>query len=75
MAERISGHGTLARALVGVTASLALVVGLVTAGLTVRWVQLRDIGTDDTFHGLGPSGSPTPAPAAGGRGGRGRGTQ
>jgi anionic cell wall polymer biosynthesis LytR-Cps2A-Psr (LCP) family protein len=63
MAERISGHGTLARALVGVTASLALLVGLVTAGLTVRWVQLRNIGTDDTFHGLGPSGSPTPAPA------------
>ncbi len=27
MAERISGHGTVARALVGVTASLALVVG------------------------------------------------
>jgi anionic cell wall polymer biosynthesis LytR-Cps2A-Psr (LCP) family protein len=63
MAERISAHGTLARALVGVTASIALLVGLVTAGLTVRWVQLRDIGTDDTFHGLGPSGSPTPAPA------------
>ena len=36
MAERISGHGTVARALVGVTASLALLVGLVTAGLTVR---------------------------------------
>jgi anionic cell wall polymer biosynthesis LytR-Cps2A-Psr (LCP) family protein len=62
MAERISGHGTLARALVGVTASLALLVGLVTAGLTVRWVQLRGIGTEDTFHPVGPSGSPTPDP-------------
>ena len=60
MAERISGHGTLARALVGVTASLALLVGLVTTGLTVRWVQLRGIGTDRDFYGVGPSGSPTP---------------
>jgi anionic cell wall polymer biosynthesis LytR-Cps2A-Psr (LCP) family protein len=63
MAERISGHGSLARALVGVTASLALVVGLLTAGLTVRWVQLRAIGTDDTFHPVGPSSSLTPAPS------------
>jgi len=64
MAEPISGHGTLARALVGVTASLALLVGLVTAGLTVRWVQLRKIGTDGDFHIARPSGSPTSAPAA-----------
>ena len=64
MAERISGHGTVARALVGVTASLALVVGLVTAGLTVRWVQLRGIGTDRSFIGADPSGSPAP-PATG----------
>jgi anionic cell wall polymer biosynthesis LytR-Cps2A-Psr (LCP) family protein len=62
MAERISGHGTLSRTLVGVTASVALLVGLVTAGLTVRWVQLRGFGTDDTFHRVGPSGSPTPTP-------------
>ena len=61
MAERISGHGTLARALVGVTASLALLVGLVTAGLTVRWVQLRGLGTGE-FDVTRPSGSPTPAP-------------
>jgi anionic cell wall polymer biosynthesis LytR-Cps2A-Psr (LCP) family protein len=64
MAERISGHGTVARALVGVTASLALVVGLVTAGLTVRWVQLRGIGTDPNWIGADPSGSPAP-PATG----------
>jgi LCP family protein required for cell wall assembly len=57
MAERISGHGTLTRALVGVTASLALVVGLVTAGLTVRWVQLRSVGTDPIFHGAAPDGT------------------
>ena len=60
MAERISGYGTVARALVGVTASLALLVGLVTAGLTVRWVQLRGVGTypGDVAR---PSGSPVPA--------------
>jgi anionic cell wall polymer biosynthesis LytR-Cps2A-Psr (LCP) family protein len=60
MAERISGHGTLARALVGVTASLALLVGVVTAGLTVRWVQLRGVGTHP-FDVVLPSGSPVPA--------------
>jgi anionic cell wall polymer biosynthesis LytR-Cps2A-Psr (LCP) family protein len=60
MAERISGHGTLARAFVGVTASLALLVGLVTAGITVRWVQLRGIGTEEGFGPVGPSGSPAP---------------
>jgi anionic cell wall polymer biosynthesis LytR-Cps2A-Psr (LCP) family protein len=63
MGERISGHGTLTRALVGVTASLALLVGLVTAGLIVRWVQLRGIGTDRGFHIARPSDSPTSAPA------------
>jgi anionic cell wall polymer biosynthesis LytR-Cps2A-Psr (LCP) family protein len=57
MAERISGHGTVARTLVGVTASLALLVGLVTAGLTVRWIQLRNVGTDPIFHGAAPKGT------------------
>jgi LCP family protein required for cell wall assembly len=67
MAERISGHGTLARTLVGVTASLALLVGLVTAGLTARWIQLRNVGTEDGPFGAHPSGSsdrPTDACAA-----------
>lgn len=60
MAERIPGHGTLARALVGATASLALVAGLVTAGLTVRWVQLRGVGTDREWVPPAPSGTPAP---------------
>jgi LCP family protein required for cell wall assembly len=59
MAERISGHGTVTRALVGVTASLALVVGLVTAGLTVRWVQLRGINVDPIWQRTGPAGTPS----------------
>ncbi len=62
MPERISGHGTVARALVGVTASLALLVGLVTAGLTVQWIGFRVIGIDPDFQRVGPSGSPAPAP-------------
>jgi LCP family protein required for cell wall assembly len=63
MAERISGHGTLTRALVGVTASLALLVGLVTAGLTVRWIQLRGVGTHGSgpFDAVAPAGSPVPS--------------
>jgi LCP family protein required for cell wall assembly len=60
MAERLSGHGTFVRALVGVSASLALVIGLVTAGLAVRWVQLRGVGTDEGFIPVVPSGSPAP---------------
>ena len=60
MAERISGHGTLARTLVGVTASLALLVGLVTSALTVRWLQIRDEGTEDGPFGSRPSGTSEP---------------
>jgi LCP family protein required for cell wall assembly len=54
MSEHISRHGAVARALVGVTATLALLIGLVTAGLTVRWVQLGGRGTDPIFHAEGP---------------------
>jgi LCP family protein required for cell wall assembly len=61
MAERISASGKLARALVGVSASLALVMGLVTAGLTVSWVRARDVGTDDGFVRTVPSGTPAPS--------------
>lgn len=46
MAERMSGHGRSTRILVGATASLALLVGLATAGMTVRWLQLRGVGTE-----------------------------
>jgi anionic cell wall polymer biosynthesis LytR-Cps2A-Psr (LCP) family protein len=60
MAERISRHGTLARTLVGVTASLALLAGLVTAGVTVRWVQARDFGTDEIWVDTAPPGTPIP---------------
>jgi anionic cell wall polymer biosynthesis LytR-Cps2A-Psr (LCP) family protein len=60
MAERISGHGTLTRTLVGVTASLALLVGLVTAGLTIRWIQLRGAGVDVRFRTAAPSGATAP---------------
>ncbi|HEX4942054.1 MAG TPA: LCP family protein, partial [Actinomycetota bacterium] len=56
MAERISGHGTLARTLVGVTASLALLVGLVTAALTIRWIQIRDDGTIPIWDSVIPQG-------------------
>ena len=64
MAERISGHGTLTRALVGVTASLAL-ARRDRDGRPHRPMgpAPRRSGTDDDFHGLGPSGSPTPATA------------
>jgi LCP family protein required for cell wall assembly len=61
MAERISASGKVARALVGVSASLAIVIGLVVAGLTVWLVQLRDVGADDDFVAVAPSGSAAPS--------------
>ncbi len=61
MAERTSGHGTVARLLVGVTASIALLVGLVTIGVTLRWLQLRDVGVEP-FTEVAPSGAPSAAP-------------
>jgi LCP family protein required for cell wall assembly len=60
MSEHISRHGAVARALVGVTATLALLIGLVTAGITVRWVQLGGHGTDPIFVPEGP-GTQVPA--------------
>ena len=60
MTERISNHGTLVRTLVGVGASCALIVGLITVGLTVRWVHLRDVGTDEAFVPVVPPGSADP---------------
>jgi len=51
----------VARALVAVTASLSLVVGLIGAASAVRWVQLRGVGVDPgDFHAIAPSGSPIP---------------
>jgi LCP family protein required for cell wall assembly len=41
-------HGRIARAFVVGTASLSVIIALGTAFGAVRWVQLRDIGTDDT---------------------------
>lgn len=56
-------HGRALRALVGVFASLALVLGLIAGVSAVRWIQLRDVGVDPGFRRavpLGPSGSPVP---------------
>ena len=65
MAERISASGKVVRVLVGVSASLALAIGLVTVGLTVSLVRARDLGTDETFVPVVPSGAPgDPDPCA-----------
>ena len=58
MMEGRRSHRTLTRVFLGVTATTALLVALVTALLTVQWVQLRDVGTDDTFRRADPSGEP-----------------
>jgi anionic cell wall polymer biosynthesis LytR-Cps2A-Psr (LCP) family protein len=50
MSERETRHGALTRAIVGVTASMSLLVGLATAAVTVRWIQARNEGTDPIFN-------------------------
>lgn len=61
MSKRRTHHGALTRAIVGVTASMSLVVGLATAAVTVRWIQARHQGTEPDFHGEpGGQGSSTP---------------
>ena len=61
--EGALGHGRLARALIALSASLSLVVGLGVAAATVRWIQLRDVGVDDTFD---PVGGPVTSASPGG---------
>lgn len=66
MAKDGPRRGSLERTLVGVTATVALLTGLATAGLTVRWVQLRSVGTDPIFDPVAPSGNEVPTdPCAG----------
>jgi anionic cell wall polymer biosynthesis LytR-Cps2A-Psr (LCP) family protein len=60
MRQGMSTHGGLTRVLLGLTASLALVVGLVSAAVTVRWLQLRDVGVDRVFHRADPDGGAQP---------------
>lgn len=60
MRQGMSTHGGLTRVLLGLTASLALLVGLVTAGVTVRWLQLRDVGVDRDFDRVVPPGQGVP---------------
>jgi LCP family protein required for cell wall assembly len=62
MAPSGSAPARWVRVLVAVSASFALVVGVIGAASTVRWVQLRNVGTDDTFRrttGIGSSPDPT----------------
>lgn len=56
-------HGRLLRAVVGASASLALVMGLVVGATAVRWVQLADVGTDETFVPVDPQGDAEAAPS------------
>jgi LCP family protein required for cell wall assembly len=60
MAQGTSHRGALTRSLVAVTASLSLLIGVVTTIAAVRWVQLRDVGTDSGFRGTAPVGAPEP---------------
>lgn len=53
-------HSGLLRALVAITASLSLVVGVASVAGAVRWVQLRNVGTDAGFTATHPSGEAPP---------------
>ncbi|HEX6132181.1 MAG TPA: LCP family protein [Actinomycetota bacterium] len=56
-------HGRLLRAFVAVSASLALVAAVGTAFAAIRYVDVRDVGTDD-FGDLGPVGPDGPSATA-----------
>jgi LCP family protein required for cell wall assembly len=61
-------HGRLSRALIAVTASLSLVLGLALSVTAVSWWNLRNEGTGDALPpgGVVPSGStPSPLPPTG----------
>lgn len=55
-------HGRVLRAVVVASASVSLVLGLVVGATAVRWVQLADVNTDETFVPLGPQADGTDAP-------------
>jgi LCP family protein required for cell wall assembly len=55
-------HGRFLRVVVVASASVALVLGLVVGVTAVRWVQLADVNTDETFVPLGPQADGTDAP-------------
>jgi LCP family protein required for cell wall assembly len=50
----------LVRVSVAVAAVLSLVIGLGTAFGAVRWVQIRDLNTDESFRAAVPSGASAP---------------
>jgi len=57
-----STPGRITRLLVVVSASIALLSGFVGTALAVRWVQLRDVGTEKGFGRAVPSDSTAPPP-------------
>jgi LCP family protein required for cell wall assembly len=61
MASPRSPRDRWVRGLVAATASVSLVVGVVGAASAVRWIQLRGLGTDQTWRPPQVSGSPAPA--------------
>jgi LCP family protein required for cell wall assembly len=70
MSDAPQSHpGRVARALLAVSASLALLVGFGVTSSALRWVQLRDVGVvEGPLDPITPSvagGSPSPAPPTG----------
>jgi anionic cell wall polymer biosynthesis LytR-Cps2A-Psr (LCP) family protein len=51
----------LARAAIGVSSSLSLLIGAIAAFGTVRWIQLRGIGTGESLVGVSDGGEGTAA--------------
>jgi LCP family protein required for cell wall assembly len=52
------------RALIAVTASLAIIGGLGMGAFAARWYSLRNVGVDTGFVAVGPKGSPSPPSGA-----------
>jgi len=53
------GWTKVTRVAIGITATISLLVGVITSVATIRWIQLRDVGTDPNFEAVNPSQSPS----------------
>jgi LCP family protein required for cell wall assembly len=58
MLETHRSMSRLTKVLIGISATLSLLGGVVSSAATVQWIRLRDVGTDPIWHAENPQGEP-----------------
>jgi LCP family protein required for cell wall assembly len=58
MLETHRSMSRLTKVLIGISATLSLLGGVVSSAATVQWIRLRDVGTDPIFRAVNPEGDP-----------------